>query len=371
MTAFLVFAALLAALAVTAVAWPLLRTRADEDGKAVAPSKAAAGVVAVVVPLAAFALYFTWSEWDWGGADVNHTSDPAGSMATMAGQLEARLKREGGDADGWKLLGRTFIVAGDYPKAVEAYQQAYTLTGGNDMDALLGYAEARVLVNEAEFEGEAGQLFERAVAAEATDPRALWYSGVAAYRRDDHATARSRWAALKELGAPPEIVEIIDTRIAEIDRRLGPAQPEAALPARAEPPAAAAAAAAPAAAPPAALTEAAATSGIPLRVSVAPALLGRVPPGATIYVFANGAAGGPPLAAVRRQGVQLPLDVTLSDSDAMIAGTSLTQTDSLKLVARISMTGRPTATAGDLYGEVRYDPRSKGRVTLTVDRVVE
>ena len=369
MTAFLLVAALLAALAVVALAWPLIRPRAGEDGQAGAPSKTAAGIVAIAVPVAAFVLYFTWSNWNWDAAGVNHASNPAGSMGEMAIQLEARLRAEGGDAEGWKLLGRTYVVSGNYPKAREAYQQAYKLSDGKDMDALLSYAEARVLVDEADFEGEAGQLFERAVASDAADPRALWYSGVAAYRRDDLPTARARWAALKEMGAPAEIVEIIDARIAEIDKSLGGTAPAASPPAQAA--TVAAAPAAETAPPPAAISEAAAASGIPLRVLVTPALASRVPPGATIFVFANNPAGGPPLAAVRRQGGQLPLDITLSDADAMIAGTSLAQTDALKLVARVSMTGRPIASAGDLFGEVRYDPRSKGRVTLTIDRVVE
>lgn len=376
MTAFLVFAALLAALAVASVVWPLIRPRPGGDGRPVAPSRVAAGAVAVLVPVAAFLLYFTWSDWSWDATGAGHASDPTASMGQMAGQLEARLRLEQGDAEGWKLLGRTYVVSGNYPKAVEAYKQAYTLTSGADMDAMLGYAEARVLMDEADFEGEAGQLFERAVTAEASDPRALWYSGVAAYRRDDLATARARWSALKELGAPQEIVEIIDARIAEIDKSLGSGDPVQVTPAASQP-ARAAVVAAQTAAPvasteaPAGVTEAAAAGGIPLRVSIAPALASRVPPGATIFVFANNPAGGPPLAAVRRQGGKLPLDITLSDADAMIAGTSLAQTDALRLVARVSMTGRPIASAGDLFGEVRYDPRSKGRVTLTIDRVVE
>jgi hypothetical protein len=55
----------------------------------------------------------------------------------------------------------------------------------------------------------------------------------------------------------------------------------------------------------------------------------------------------------------------------MIPGTSLTQVDDLQLVARVSLTGRPVASSGDLFGEVRYDPASTGRITLTIDRVVD
>lgn len=363
---FIVFAVLLAALAIALVVWPLLRSRPDDDGRQVAPAKVAAVVVAVAVPVAAFALYFTWSEWNWDTAGQDQASNPAGSMAQMAAQLETRLLREQGDADGWKLLGRTYVMAENYPKAVEAYRQAYTLSSGADLDAMLGYAEARVLVNESDFEGEAGQLFERAVAAESSDPRALWYSGVAAYRRDDLPTARARWAALKELGAPAEIIKVIDARIAEIDRVTGATAAVVTAPTAPQPEPAAKASE-----QPAAVVDSPAAAGIPLRIVIAPELAERVPAGATLYVFASDSAGGPPLAAVRRQGVQLPFNMALSDSDSMIAGTSLLQADALKLVARISMTGRPIASPGDLFGEVRYDPRSQGRITLTIDRVAD
>jgi len=110
---------------------------------------------------------------------------------------------------------------GDYPKALKAYTQAYTLTSGQNVEAMLGYAEARVLVDESEFEGEAGQLFERAVAMAPDNGKALWYGGVTAYRKQDLATARQRWATLKELGGPPEIMEILNARLAEIDASLG------------------------------------------------------------------------------------------------------------------------------------------------------
>jgi hypothetical protein len=54
----------------------------------------------------------------------------------------------------------------------------------------------------------------------------------------------------------------------------------------------------------------------------------------------------------------------------MIPGTSLKQVDALDLVARVSLTGRPVASPGDLYGQVRYDPSSSGRTRLIIDRVV-
>ena len=359
-------AAVLAALAVVFVAWPLFRPRHDEAGKPVPVSRGPAIAVALAVPVAAYLLYFVLSDWPWDGSARTAQAqgpDSAASLTEMASQLEERLQREKGDAEGWKLLGRTYIMMGDFNKALTAYNQAYTLTSGADTEALLGYAEARVLVNEADFEGQAGQLFEKALAAEPGNPKALWYSGLTAYRRQDLATARSRWMTLRDLGGPPEILQILEQRIAEIDRQIGPPADSGTAPA---PVVAAAVVAAADPAP----EPAAAADGIALRIEVAPELAARVPPGTTLFVLARSGTGGPPLAALRRSTNELPLDVTLTDDNAMIPGTSLKQVESLALVARVSLTGRPMASSGDLYGEVRYDPASKGRIQLTIDKVV-
>jgi cytochrome c-type biogenesis protein CcmH len=367
-TIFIILAAILAAIAALLAAWPLFRPRTDEAGKQVPSSRSVAVAIAAAVPVAAFLLYFALSDWPWDESERTargQGGDSAASLTQVASQLEERLQREKGDSEGWKLLGRTYVMMGEFSKALTAYNQAYVLTSGTDVDAMLGYAEARVLVNESDFEGEAGQLFEKAVAAEPGNPKALWYAGLTAYRKQDLGTARSRWMMLRDMGGPPEIMQILEQRIAEIDQQIGPATD---VPAGA----AAQVAAVPATAAPAPQAEAppAAAGEIPLRIAVAPELAGRVPPGATLFVLARSGTGGPPLAALRRSTSELPLDVTLTDANAMIPGTSLTQVDALALVARVSLTGRPMASSGDLYGEVRYDPASKGRISLTIDKVV-
>jgi hypothetical protein len=51
-------------------------------------------------------------------------------------------------------------------------------------------------------------------------------------------------------------------------------------------------------------------------------------------------------------------------------GTSLASAGPVRLIARISRTGQPTATSGDPYGEVGYDFATTKLVTMTIDRVV-
>lgn len=363
MTVFVVISMILAAVAVALVAWPLLRPKSPAEGDARA-SRPLAAAIAVWIPLAGFGLYFTLSEWPWDdsvAAAASPHGDGAATLQSMAGQLEQRLQAQPGDPEGWKLLGRTYVVMGNYPKAAEAYGKALELAGGNDVEAMLGVAEARVLVDESEFLGGAGEMFVRAVALAPDNPKAQWYAGLTAYEKRDLVTARRHWSALRDLAPPPELLQVVDARIAEIDTTLGSA------------PGIAAAAATPAPAPVAAPAPVPATAPgeIPLRIVVAPELAGRVPPGAPLFVLARTEAGGAPLAAVRRASSELPLSLTLSDANAMIQGTSLSQVEDLLLVARVSLTGRPVQSKGDLYGQVRYDPASKGPITVTIDRVAE
>ncbi len=367
MTLFAILAFLLAAAIAALLVWPLLRPAASVEGPARA-SRPLAAALAVWVPLAGFGLYFTLSDWPWDET-VTAASGPhdagAASLESMAGQLEQRMLAQPGDPEGWKLLGRTYVVMGNYPKAAEAYGRAVAIAP-EDVEALLGVAEARVLTDESQFLGEAGAIFERALAMAPDNPKALWYAGLTSYQRLELASARERWSLLKDLSPPPELLQVVDARIAEIDAALGPA------PAASATVAAVAAEPEPTARRPDAEAAPAGDGGaIPLRIVVAPELAGRVPAGAPLFVLARSDAGGPPLAAVRRTSSELPLSMTLSDANAMIEGTSLGQVDDLLLVARVSLTGRPVQSKGDLYGQVRYDPASKGPITVTIDRVAE
>jgi cytochrome c-type biogenesis protein CcmH len=107
--------------------------------------------------------------------------------------------------------------------------------------------------------------------------------------------------------------------------------------------------------PPAPVASAAASAGAGLQVAVTldPALADRVAPGDTLFIFAR-AAQGPrmPLAIVRRQAGELPLTVTLDDSQAMAPNFRLSAFPEVIVGARISKSGNATPQPGDLQGSV-------------------
>lgn len=364
MSTFIVLAALMAAAAIAIVAWPIFRSRKGEGGGATGT----AVVIALAIPLGAFLLYQQWSNWPWDPAAQQAQSSQTHEMDAAIAALEARLAANGDDPEGWMLLGRSHLVTNQFAKAADAYKRAYELTGGKNAEAMLGYAEALLMADETSMGGEAGRLFEAALQLEPQNPKALWYAGLRAIRNNDAATARDRWAALSAQNPPPEVKAILDERIADLDRQLGRPVQAAVTPA-------AGGAAAPAgdgsttAAPAAG---ASATPGsVPVRVSLAPALAGQIPPGTPLFVIARDPTNpGPPLAAKRLANVTFPLDVVLTDADAMAEGRTVSAAKQLTIVARFSKSGMPMASSGDLYGEVRYDPATGKPVELTIDKTV-
>jgi cytochrome c-type biogenesis protein CcmH len=344
-TLFIVICALLAAVAVVLLVWPLLRpARAGPE----TPPRAgiAATIVAAMLPLAAFAIYFLATSWSWEPARHAETA-AAGDLEQMVAKLQARLAGQPDDIEGWKLLGRSAAVLGDFAAARDAFEQAYTQTRGKDPEAVVGFAEALVLNDEREIDGRAAEMFEQALTMAPDNARALWYGGIVAYRRGDLTLAQQRWVELQNHELPADLRQVVAERLAEIERTQGKT-PAVGV----------------------AVPKTAAPGGIELTIDIAPSLVGQVPPAATLFVVARRGEGGPPLAAVRRATGAWPMRVSMTDADAMLPGVSLASGGALKVIARISRSGQPTAASGDLFGEVGYDFISAHPASITIDRIV-
>jgi cytochrome c-type biogenesis protein CcmH len=343
---FIVLCVVMAAVAIALVVRPLLRAVPEAETRS---AKTAAVVTAIVVPLLAAWLYSTTTTWQWGEqVAVGGGNAVSPEIEGMVQQLEERLQREPGDAQGWLMLGRSFVMLGRYPRAVDAYQQAYDLTGGEDVSAITGLAEALVLTDEASLGGRAGELIESALAKSPGDPRALWYGSLAALTSGRLALARDRMQLLLAQNPPAEVRDVLKTQIADINAQLGSA-PAAADTVAAVP---------------------ANTPSVSVTLSVAPEIAARIKEPTNLFVLARTAEGGPPLAVVRLSSDQLPLTVDLSDSNAMIAGRGLSSVPRVQIVARISRSGGPQAQSGDFYGEAEYEVQpGKGTVSIVIDRV--
>jgi cytochrome c-type biogenesis protein CcmH len=352
MNTFLVIAAVMAAIAAAVVALPLLRDR---------QSRVLGALVAVIVVGAAAGLYPLWSNWNWH-APAPSRAAAGPDVAAMVAKLEKHLRDQPNDMKGWLMLGRSYVALNRFDDAIVAYDHAQQLDGGN-AEAAMGSGEAMSLRAGGEITPAAAQLFERALVLEPNNPKALLYGGFAAAVRGDRALARTRWQALKDLHPPPQIAQMLDERIAE----LGPPGAGAGEAANAAPVGTSAS--------PAGTSTSAGGFGpaqVTVNISIAPNLKSRLVTEVPLFVFAREPGSqGPPLAAKRLTSGAIGTQVLLSPADSMLPGRVLASGQRVSITARVSFSGQPVPSAGDLYGELSYDVGRDGVRNLVIDRVAQ
>jgi cytochrome c-type biogenesis protein CcmH len=357
MSTFLVIAAVMAAIAASAVALPLIRDR---------HSRVLGALAAVIIIGAAAVLYPLWSNWHWS-APAPSQADVGPEVAAMVAKLEKHLQDEPDDLKGWLMLGRSYLTLNRLDDALVAYDHSRRLDAKSP-EAALGLGEAMSLKAGGEITPPASQLFEEALSEAPGNPQALLYAGFAAATRGDRALARSRWQALKSMHPPPQIEQMLDARIAELGLPDQPGTGSGAGGATESALAGTSASSAGTSTSAGGLSAAEVT----VNISIAPALKSRLVSEAPLFVFAREPGSkGPPLAAKRLTSSAIGTQVHLSAADSMLPGRVLVSGQQVSITARVSFSGKPVPSAGDLYGELSYDVGRDGARNLVIDRVAE
>ena len=282
---------------------------------------------AILVPLLGCALYLHWGAIDEVDQVRSFVQQPK-SIEEMTARLEASLKENPESAEGWYFLGRTYMAQERAAEAASAFERAVALAGRQP--ELLGqWAQALYFGGDKKWTEQLQGLTDEALKADPEDATSLGLLGIAAYEDGRFSDAIGFWERL--VAVLPEQDPSRQAIQGGIERARTQVNPDAATPQ------------APAA-------EAAATEGqLTVQVYLAPALKDKVQPGDSVFVFARAASGPPmPLAVKRLTVADLPAEVSLSDSDAMMPQLKLSGFEQVQLVARISRKG--DATAGEWTG---------------------
>jgi len=331
-------------------------TRAASTPAEPPPGKALWALTAAFTVLLA-AIGYGWSGQAasaWRG-EAAQTAQAPGGEAPSAEQIEAmvqrlaeRLKTQPDDAEGWSMLARAYLVMERLDDAAQASARALQLRP-DDAQALADHADVLAMKNGRSLQGEPLKLIERALQLDPDHVKSLALAGAAAFDGGDYAQAARRWERAAVLAPPGSPMAQQAREGAEEARRRTLAGTMPTAPAGAAPGTAAAGAASGAAVLPTA-----STARVTGRVELAPALAARLGPLDTVFVFARHAdaqAGRMPLAILRAQARDLPLDFTLDDSLAMGPGTGLSSASRVVVVARISRSGQAIPQSGDLEGQ--------------------
>ena len=330
--AFVLIAGTLAAAAALLLLLPLLRRR--EDARPVAAIAAILVVLAML--LGGAGLYAAFSNYSWVDAPA-----VADTPAAMTAKLARRLASQPDDLQGWLMLGHSYSVLEQFPLAVRAYQRADRLAGGKNVDAILGIAESLVAQDSEQLSGAAGKLFERVLELDPDNGKALFYGAFAALARQELPLARERFERMLQMNPPQQVRDILEQRMAAIDAALGKSAAPAAQ----------------------------ADARIAVHVSLSPELAARIPAGAPLFVAARDPGQPGPPFAVKRLAATFPVDVELTDADAMLASRRITAGQQLEVVARVALGGTPTAPRGDPFGQVSYHVGKDGKLNIVIDRL--
>jgi cytochrome c-type biogenesis protein CcmH len=304
----------------------------------------------MAIPLGAALLYF-----QFGNPDAMLQSPAAGGAHQVTAQevdamvvrLAARLEKTPEDANGWALLGRSYVAMQRYQDAAAAYARAAALIK-DDANLLADYADALAMAQGRRIDGKPLQLVEQALKIDPMQWKALAMAGSAAFERKEYQQAIGYWEKLRGRAEPnSEFARNVAANIEEA-RQLGGIKSGAAS--KPTPPAAA---------------------SVRGTVSLSPALAGKAGPGDTVFIFTRAADGSrQPLALVRRQVKDLPAQFTLDDSQAMSPEMKLSNFREVIVSARISKGGNATPQSGDLQGVSRKVKVGASNVAVVIDSVV-
>lgn len=120
---------------------------------------------------------------------------PAGDANAAIAQLEAKLKDNPNDAQGWQMLGWALMQTQKFAEASQAYARA-TQIDPKKADYWSSLGEARVLAGPGDVPAEAKTAFDKAIALDPKDPRARYFIAVAQDIAGDHKGAIDGWLAL-------------------------------------------------------------------------------------------------------------------------------------------------------------------------------
>lgn len=318
--------------------------------------------LAVVLPAAAFALYF----WLGNPASLAAIADAQSGTAhstrldtaseqdfmSLIRKVEDRAQANPDDGEAWSMLARSYAVMEQWPRALQAYERAARLLP-QDASVLSGYAEALAIANQFVLTGRPMELVQQALEIDPEDMKALEMAGFNALQEGDFSRASMYLKHLYDL-LPPDSPGAQNIQAALMEAERMAKSSVSGLPS-----------------PPSTGDRSvpiAANATIRGSVDVAPALKSSLKKTDVLFLFARSGAGGPPVAAIRASAGQFPLEFELDDSTAMNPGNTLSQHKQVTLVARLSRSGNPIAQPGDLEGSTPNVTVGASGVKIVIDQ---
>lgn len=331
--------------------------------------RTAAVIVGIAIPVFAIGVY-QWlgtpqsissngrAATSAGAAKTTNPSAMSDQINAMVTQLAQRLKDNPEDPQGWAMLGRSYLVLNRPDDAVKSYEKAMSLSN-NDPNILVDYADALAMASgEQSLEGQPMKLIRQALALDPNNQKGLWLAGTAEFEKGNFQQALEYWRRLyKMLPKDSEDALVMQGNIKEAESLIS-GRSDVASGDQAN------------------VASSAANGDLQDHhvtgvVKLDEKLYRQVNDTDTVYVFAR-ASQGPrmPLAVMRAQVKDLPLDFSLDDSMAINPAMTISKYPEVIVVARISKSGNATPQSGDMQGLSRVLRVGVDEANVTINEII-
>ncbi len=287
---------------------------------------------------------------------VNVKSEQQPSINEAVAMLEEELEQRPDNAEGWYMLGTTYIGMQRFEEGLAALRKTLTLLPKEapQYAGVMGqYAQALFFANGSKMTDDVRNQIDRTLAIEPFEITVLGLLGIDAFEQQKYQAAIDYWTK-GLVNADGEASASLKSGIATARERLKAQGIDVAESGTAS-------------------LETGDAPAIRVQLSINDQLKSGLKPEQTVFIFARPVGGRMPLAAMRLQVSQLPLEVVLDDSMAMSPQAKLSQQSEVEVTARVSMTGQPQASAGDLFGTLSPVAvrGNEAALSLVIDRVVD
>lgn len=319
---------------------------APEGLRAPAPAYPWAVGLAVLLPVASLVLYLMLGNPLALDPAQREAQSPQMGMAQieqMVTSLAAKVEADPENVEGARMLARSYMVLERHAEAVKVLEKL-ALKLPDDAQLYADWADALASATDRKLEGQPEKLIQKALQLDPANAKALALFGTLQFERGQYAQAAETWQRILAQAEPGgEFAQQVQAMVAEARNRAGLA-------------------------PAAPATPAAADSGLRVRLALSldAALSAQAVATDPVFVFVRPAAGGPPLAAIRLSVKDLPTELDLSQAVRMNPAPLPEQ---VVIGARVSKSGQPTATPGDLEGLSAAVSPTAGNLKLVIDRV--
>jgi cytochrome c-type biogenesis protein CcmI len=275
-------------------------------------------------------------------------------LQTFALGLRTKLVDTPEDATGWMLLGRVSGAINRVDSAIQAFEMSLKFEP-NNVGTLSSYAQALLMTGQEQQVLQAKQALLQILDLEPNNTNAMGVLAIAASELGDKQLALENWQRLvafipetdPNFAAVNQRILQLQTELDQDNQQVAQNQPNL-------------------------TSDNLSSTRVSVTINISDELQAKLPESGFLFVFAQESSGQMkmPAAVVKMPLGEFPIVVELSDNNAMTPSYTLSQLQQAKLVARVSIDGNGTQSAGDFQGELiaTLSANEITQETITIDR---